>query len=413
MALYQELGAGLSEEDLALREHFHRFAEEVLRPSAMALDGLSPEEAIAEGSVYWDVWRQIKEMGLHRQGMPEHLGGVTLTPIQGCIVWEELSWGSIDWAVAFGAGSLPFTFAATLGNERLIKEFVVPYLEDKEGKHIGCWPITEPAHGGHDAMLAAMAGSGISFDMLARRDGDEWVLRGQKAAWVSNGTVATHGLVMMSAEDQDGGEPGFGIAFVPLDLPGISRGKPLDKIGQRALNQGEIYFDDVRIPADQMIVIPRREGGAGALGAMGNPNAGLGMAFVGVARAAFEETLEYCKQRVQGGKPLIEHQLIQRKLFDMLTKVETARAYARAVMLYNASNPMGLGYYSNASKVYATQVAFEIASEGVQLHGGMGLSKGMLIEKLFRDARAGLIEDGANDSLALMAAPGMISSYAY
>jgi alkylation response protein AidB-like acyl-CoA dehydrogenase len=110
---------------------------------------------------------------------------------------------------------------------------------------------------------------------------------------------------------------------------------------------------------------------------------------------------------------LIEHQLIQRKLFDMLTKVETARAYARAVMLYNASNPMGLGYYSNASKVYATQVAFEIASEGVQLHGGMGLSKGMLIEKLFRDARAGLIEDGANDSLALMAAPGMISRYAY
>lgn len=413
MALYHELGAGLSEEDLALREHFHRFAKEVLRPSAMALDGLSPEEAIGEGSVYWDVWRQIKEIGLHKQGMPEHLGGVPLTPIQGCIVWEELSWGSIDWSVAFGAGSLPFTFAATLGNERLIKEFVVPYLEDKEGKIIGCWPITEPAHGAHDAMLAMMAGSGISFDMLARRDGDEWVLSGQKAAWVSNGTVATHGLVMMSAENPDGGEPGFGIAFVPLDLPGVTKGKPLDKIGQRALNQGEIYFDDVRIPADQMVVMPRGQPGGAGGRAMGNPNAGLGMAFVGLARAAFEETLEYCKQRVQAGKPLVEHQLIQRKLFDMMTKVETARAYARAVMLYNASNPMGLGFYSNASKVYATQVAFEIASEGVQLHGGIGLSKGMLIEKLFRDARAGTIEDGANDSLALMAAPGMISGYAY
>ena len=149
------------------------------------------------------------------------------------------------------------------------------------------------------------------------------------------------------------------------------------------------------------------------MGAMGNPNAPLGMAFVGLARAAFEETLEYCKQRVQGGRPLVEHQLIQRKLFDMMSKVETARAYARSVMLYNASNPTGLGYFSNASKIYATEVALAVASEGVQLHGGMGLSKGTLIEKLFRDARAGTIEDGANDSLALLAAPDMISRHAY
>jgi alkylation response protein AidB-like acyl-CoA dehydrogenase len=412
MALYQELGTGLSEDDLALREHIHRFAVEALRPSAMELDAMSSEEAIAKGSVYWDVWRQMKEMGLHKQGMPENIGGVTLTPIQRCVVSEELGWGSIDWAVAFGAGSLPFAIAAYSGNQKLIDEMVIPYLEDTKGEIIGCWPITEPGHGGHDAVLAAMAGSGISFDTRARRDGDEWVINGQKSAWVSNGTVATHGLVMLSAEEASGSEPGYGIAVVPLDLPGVSRGKPLEKIGQRALNQGEVFFDDVRIPAEQMIVIPRGAEG-GLMGAGFNPNAGLGMLFVGLARAAFEETLEYCKQRVQGGRPLVEHQLIQRKLFDMLTKVETARAYARAVMLFNASNPLGLGYYSNASKVYATQVAFEVASDGVQLHGGMGLAKGMLIEKLFRDARAGLIEDGANDSLALLAAPNMISSYAY
>jgi alkylation response protein AidB-like acyl-CoA dehydrogenase len=412
MALYDELSTGLTEEDLALKDQMHRFAKEVLRPSAMELDPMSPEEAIAEGSVYWDVWREIKKMGLHKQGMPEHLGGVPLTPMQACIVWEELSWGSIDWAVAFGAGALPYTFAASIGNERLIKEFVIPYLEDTEGKLIGCWPITEPAHGS-DVMLAGIAGSGISFDTRAKRDGNDWVITGQKAAWVSNASVATHALTMVSAEDESGGEPGFGIALLSLDLPGISKGRPLDKIGQRALNQGEIFFDEVRIPADQMVVMPRRKADEVAGGTVGNPNAGLGMAFVGVARAAFEETLEYCKQRVQGGKLLVEHQLTQRKLFDMLTKVETARAYARAVMLYNQANPLGHGYYSNASKVYATQVAFEIASEGVQLHGGMGLSKGTLIEKLFRDARAGLIEDGANDTLALIAAPIMISSYSY
>ena len=102
MALYQELGTGLSEDDLALRDHIHRFAVDVLRPSAMELDAMSSEEAIAKGSVYWGVWRQMKEMGLHRQGMPENIGGVTLTPIQRCVVSEELGWGSIDWAVAFG-----------------------------------------------------------------------------------------------------------------------------------------------------------------------------------------------------------------------------------------------------------------------------------------------------------------------
>jgi alkylation response protein AidB-like acyl-CoA dehydrogenase len=81
-ALYQELGEVLSEGDLALKDHIHRFAAQVLRPSAMKLDAMSAEAAIAKGSVYWDVWRQMKEMGLHRQGMPETVGGVTLTPIQ-------------------------------------------------------------------------------------------------------------------------------------------------------------------------------------------------------------------------------------------------------------------------------------------------------------------------------------------
>jgi alkylation response protein AidB-like acyl-CoA dehydrogenase len=409
---YEELGSGLAQEDLTLRDEIHRFAAEVLRPSAMTLDALSPEQAIEEGSVYWDVWREARKLGLHKQGMPEHLGGVTLSTMQRCLVDEELAWGSIDWAVAFAAGGLPFTFAASLGNERLVNEYVRPYLEDSEGHYIGCWPVTEPAHGS-DVMLASISGSGISMDTLARRDGDQWVIHGQKAAWVSNATVATHALVMLSAEERKGDEPGFGIAFVPLDLPGIARGRPLDKIGQRALNQGEIFFDDVRIPADQMIVMPRRGPRETMRSGIGNPNAMLGMMFVGVARAAFEETLRYSKERIQGGKPLAEHQLTQRKLFDMMTKVETARAYARAVLLYNASNPMGLGFYSNASKVYVTQIAYEIAAEGVQMHGGMGLSKGMLIEKLFRDCRAGTIEDGANDTLALAAAPSIVDEYKY
>ncbi len=412
MALYQDLGEPLSDEDSALKEHMHRFAAEVLRPSAIALDNRSPEDVIAKGSLYWDTWKQIQDLGMQTRGMPPQLGGTSLTPLQNAIMMEEISWGSIDWAVAFGASSMPYLFAAMIGNKRLIEEVVVPYIEDRKAEYIGCWAITEPARG-YDVFLTGIKGSGISFDTRARRDGDSWVIRGQKAAWVSNGTVAKHALTFVSLEGEAGAEPDVGVTVVDLGWPGVSKGKPLDKLGQRALNQGEVYFDDVVVPADQMMVIPRRDPNEPAIGVTFNPNAALGLCFIGLARAAFEETLAYCKQRVQGGKPLVEHQLVQSKLFDMMTKVETARAYARAVTLYNSTHPLGFGFYSNASKIYTTEVALEVASEGVQLHGGMGLSKGMLIEKLFRDARAGLIEDGANDSLALAAAPSMIRDYPY
>ena len=114
---------------------------------------------------------------------------------------------------------------------------------------------------------------------------------------------------------------------------------------------------------------------------------------------------------VQGGKLLCEHQLVQRKLFDMFTKVESARALSRAVAAYNSVTIPPLSRLGIASKVYSTQVAFEVASDAVQLFGGYGLSKEFLIEKLFRDARASMIEDGSNDVLALAAARSILDNW--
>ncbi len=143
-------------------------------------------------------------------------------------------------------------------------------------------------------------------------------------------------------------------------------------------------------------------------GILAAANAGMSAAFTGVARAAFEEALNYCRQRVQGGKAIAEHQLVQKKLFDMFIKVESARSLSRSVMAYNATTTPPLTQYSIAAKVYCTQAAFDVASDAVQLHGGYGLAKGMLIEKLFRDARAALIEDGTNDMLSLNGARRII-----
>jgi alkylation response protein AidB-like acyl-CoA dehydrogenase len=248
--------------------------------------------------------------------------------------------------------------------------------------------------------------SDVAFDVVARRDGDDWIINGQKSAWVSNGTIATHALMFL-ALDRSRGQSGGGVAVIPLDLPGVTKGPPLDKLGQRALNQGEIFLDDVRIPKHYMLVesdlypmtIEQVLTGA---------NAGMGALFTGVARAAFEEALEYSKQRVQGGKPIAEHQAVQLKLFDMFIKVQAARAISRAAMAYNSvAQPPAL-QFSIASKVFCTQASFEVASDAIQIYGGYGLCKDMLVEKLFRDARASLIEDGVNDLLSLAGARKLV-----
>jgi alkylation response protein AidB-like acyl-CoA dehydrogenase len=212
------------------------------------------------------------------------------------------------------------------------------------------------------------------------------------------------------AVDRSKGMPASAIAIVPLNLPGVSRGKPLNKMGQRALNQGEVFFDDVRLPKDYVLVEPELYVMAADM-ILATANGGMGACFTGLARAAYEEAMDYCKQRVQGGKALCEHQLVQRKLFDMFIKVESARHLSRAVAGYNATVMPPLSRLGIGSKVYCTEVAFQVASDAVQLFGGMGLSKDCLVEKLFRDARSAMIEDGANDMLALAGARQLIDSY--
>jgi alkylation response protein AidB-like acyl-CoA dehydrogenase len=130
----------------------------------------------------------------------------------------------------------------------------------------------------------------------------------------------------------------------------------------------------------------------------------MGAMFTGVARAAYEEALNYSRERVQGGKLLFDHQLIKHKLFSMFMKVEAARAFSRAAMIYNYNNTPPDTKYSIASKVFCTNTAFEVANDAVQIFGGYGLSREYPIEKIFRDARAALVEDGANDSLMITGA---------
>ncbi len=406
MDTYVELDTHLPDHYRTLRDNIHRFAREVIRPTAAALDRLAdPAAVIAPESPLWDFLKQAYRLGYNKAGFPTQFGGLGLSGLGLHIYLEELGWGSADLALTLGIAGMPFGALALSGNPELIEKYVAPFVQDREARYIGCWPVTEPMHGSD--WITANWGGGrddLAGHVIARRDGDSYVISGQKAAWVSNGTIATHGLVILIAEPSRGAVLGRGIAFVPFDLPGVSKGKPLDKLGQRALNQGEIFFDEVRIPSSFMLVTPDKPADAAAAGRGGGPNAMLGAVFTGVARAAFEIALDYSKQRIQGGKPICQHQLVQKRLFEMFTKVEASRLLSRAAITYNTDAPVPAIEYSIASKTFCTQAAFEVASDALQMMGGNGLSKEYPIEKIFRDARAALIEDGTNDVLSLAGA---------
>ncbi|MBT4523053.1 MAG: acyl-CoA dehydrogenase, partial [Halieaceae bacterium] len=315
-----------------------------------------------------------------------------------CIISEEMGWGDSGLAISFAAGGMPAMLAGMSENPELIEQFSVDEL--------GCWAITEPGHGSDmidfsDRFLAPGSQRGAP-NCIARAEGNEFVISGQKSAWVSNGTIARSAALYCATETADGSKGG-GIFLVPLDVDGISRGQALNKIGQRALNQGEIFFDQVRIPAGNMICGPQDYNVMTDM-TLCTANGGMGSTFVGTARAALELALDYARERIQGGVPIIEHQGVKARLFAMYRKVEAARALNWRVCQHNAGSGAPLLEAAIASKVTSTQTAFEVASEALQVFGGAGISQEYPIEKIFRDARISMIEDGCNEILGLVAA---------
>lgn len=408
---FLDLDLNISEEDIALKKNAHTFAKEVMRPIAKQLDEMTPAQAIAPESPFWEFMRKAYELGYHTILIPESYGGMDLSPLQQTIIFEELAWGSIGLTVSLAVASFPAFMGCMVPDDEIVEKIIVPYCECTDGSIIGCWGITEPDHGS-DTLIPhhpAFRDPNIKGQCRARLEGDEWVIDGQKSAWVSAGTIATH-CALFCTIDNSMGLAGGGIAIVPLDLPGVSKGEPLNKIGQRDLNQGELFFDNVRIPKKYMGVEPEAYEAMLEL-TLSTTTALMGVLGAGCARAAFEEALSYAKERVQGGRPLIEYPNIQMKLFHMFRKVEVSRQISRAAYIFNQNTSTPAEEYSVIAKVQGTQAAYEVADEAVQLFGGNGLTKEYLIEKLFRDARAALIEDGSNETLAIAAGHKLIENY--
>jgi len=289
------------------------------------------------------------------------------------------------------------------------------YCDDTEAKMIGCWAITEPEHGSDWLYFSGqfVAEPKCAPQVRAVKDGDDYIIKGQKYAWVSNGTIATHAALFLGLEPSETMSR-CSLAVVPLNLPGISRGKPLDKLGQRVLNQDEIFFDDVRIPRRMMVVDNPDIYPMVIEATLSGANGGMATTWTGVAQSALDETIGYANMRIQGRRPICEHQNVKLMLFDMFIFVEAARHLSRQVAVYNAharsSGGLAAIQYAIAAKILASETAFRVASQAIQIFGGQGLSRDNVIERIFRDARAAMIEDGVNELLALAGCERLLAS---
>lgn len=382
----------LTEMEQHVQDTAHRFAADVLRPVGTQIDAMSADEAIAPDSPLWPALEQAAGLGLSIKNMLE------MEPLERerimMIAAEELAWGDGGLAGMVLVSQMPGLYAALAGNMEM-----VDYCDGK----LGCWGITEPDHGSDmldpGADIAAPGGDYGRPNCVARIEGDKIIINGQKSAWVSGGTVAAVCALYCFVEEDGVSRPGVAV-IVPLDAPGVTKGKALEKLGLRCLNQGEIYFENVEVPLSHLLAGPDTYTDF-VRHTLAEANAHVANMSVGLARAAYEHALAYAHERKAGGQQIALHQSVQYRLFHMFRKVEAARALTRRVVTYNNTAPEAALQGSIAAKVTATQTSFEVASEALQIFGGNGLTKEYPVEKLLRDARSMLVADGCNEVLAM------------
>ncbi len=387
-----------------LRRRAGEFAKAVLGPAEQEVDAIAEPAEAYRSEAFENAMAEAYRTGLHKLTLPESAGGLGISPVAHVAILEELAVRAPGLASTLLVAPITAAIVAMfgLGNRHpFYRDYLERYVEDTEGVHSACWAVTEPRLGS-DLMNAA-SGERPSFATRARKKAGGYVIDGAKSAFVSNGWLADSILLMLDCEAPDGT---FGPAafLIPTDLDGISRGRPLDKVGLRALNQAEIYFDGVDVPEEFLIVPPGVEGFS-RVGEtiVTSGNTSVGVLAVGVARCALEAALAYARQREQGGTAIVNHQLIRMKLFEAWRDIEAAR-----LMLWKSAWAIEKGRPDVAlafgARHLACSKAVEITAEMVQVFGGYGIAREYGVEKCYRDAKPLQIMDGTLEMVALGAA---------
>ena len=383
MATAEATGTGVSfaltEEQRALRDLAHEFAEKEIRPVAAEYDEHQTHPA--------DVIAKAHEVGLMNPHLPDELGGAGLGGIAGALIGEELCWGCSGIATSIVAnilGALPLVLA---GTEEQRREWLLPLLEEP----ILCsFALTEPD-----------AGSDVSgIQTTAVRRGDEYVINGSKM-FITNAGRASWFTVFAST-DKAAGHRGLTAFVVPSDAEGVTVEKHLDKMGQRATDTSALAFQDVVVPAARRL----GEEGQGfkiAMQTLDHTRPGTAAGAVGVARAAFEHAVEYSRERVQFGQPIAINQGVNFLVADMAAEIEAARLLVwQAAWLLDQGERATL--QSSYAKRFAADAAMKVTTDAVQIFGGYGYMKEFPVEKLMRDAKLFQIYEGTSQIQRLVIA---------
>lgn len=363
------VGFDLSEEQKGLQETVRRFAQKEIIPVAAHHD--------RSGEFPWKVLKKAFDLGIFTCYVPQQFGGGGLGILETAIITEELAAGCVGMATSIMVNVLGLSPLLLAGTAEQKERFLLPYCRQLT---LFSFCFTEPDAGSDPSRIAT----------TATHDGDYYILNGSKC-FITNGGVADY-LTIFATLDKNLGTKGLTAFLMPANAKGIRVGKALDKMGQRAANTAELFFEDVKIPKENRIG-EEGEGYKIAMLSISKSRINVAAGAVGVARTAMEHALRHAQKRVQFGHPLAGFQYVQFRLADMARDTDAARLLAlRAAWKHD----QGQRYAKESSmaKDFAGDVVMKVTSAALDLLGGYGYSKEYPMEKLMRDAKLMQIYEG-------------------
>jgi alkylation response protein AidB-like acyl-CoA dehydrogenase len=378
----------LTEEQELLVEQVRRFAEERIRPGV--------EERDREHRFPEEILEEMGELGLLGMLVPEEYGGAGVDPLTYVLAVEEIARVCPSTAVTMSVTNSVCCWPIVQFGSESLKRKVLPGLAS--GCQIGGLGLTEPGSGSDAGSLRT----------TARRDGDSWVLSGEKA-WITNAGYAAWYFVVASTNPA-AGKRGLSAFAVPADAPGFAVGKPEEKMGLRASRTAPLFFTDCRIPAGNLV----GEEGQGlklAFATLDHSRLGIAAQALGIHQRALELAVAYAKDRKQFGVPIASHQAIQMKIAQMSTELAAARAlthYAASISEAPAQKSQA-GRFAAQAKLYASEAANRACYESLQIHGGNGFHEDYEISRLYRDVRVTTIYEGTSEMQRLVIARHLLS----